>query len=297
MNQSFRVGQEVSVTRVFTQADFDRFARLSGDDNPIHTDAEFSKRAKFGRTVAHGMLLYSIICSVLSRHLPGPETVQIEQELMFPSPTYTGEVLSIHLQVTSLDAEEYTANISTAILRPSGEVSCQGQTLVRVPGAPPTSYYLSVSTPMGEMKAPGNTTAYKGLREGLSASIKRTFTEGDIREYIDLTGDTNPIYTDERTIQRMGLEQTIIPGGLLGGLFSNLLGTKLPGRGTNWLKQRMYFPNPAYLSDEVTAIVEIVRLRPEKDLVNLRTVCKNPAGMVVCDGEALVLVKDLERSF
>jgi len=42
-----------------TQADFDAFAAVSGDDNPIHVDPEFSAHTRFGRTVAHGMLLYS----------------------------------------------------------------------------------------------------------------------------------------------------------------------------------------------------------------------------------------------
>ena len=45
----------------------------------------------------------------------------------------------------------------------------------------------------------------------------------------------------------------------------------------------------------ITATVEIIRLRPEKELVNLQTICTNPAGDIVCHGEALVLVRDLER--
>ncbi len=84
-----------------------------------------------------------------------------------------------------------------------------------------------------------------------------------------------------------------MPGGLLGGLFSFLLGTRLPGRGTNWLKQRLVFPAPCHAGQEITARVEIVRLRPEKDLVNLRGTC-TAGGQVVCEGESLVLVKDLE---
>ena len=40
-----------------TQEEFDLFARISGDDNPIHVDPEFSARTRFGRTVSHGMLI------------------------------------------------------------------------------------------------------------------------------------------------------------------------------------------------------------------------------------------------
>ena len=92
---SIRVGQVEAIKRTFTQSDFDRFAALSGDDNPIHVDAEFSARTRFGRTVAHGMLLYSVVCSVLGTRLPGPGTLQIEQELMFPTATPTGEEVEV----------------------------------------------------------------------------------------------------------------------------------------------------------------------------------------------------------
>ncbi len=78
-------------TRSFTQADFDAFARISGDDNPIHVDPDFAARTHFGRTVAHGMLLYTVLWGLVQRHLPG--TRQTAQSLMFPSPSFAGEAL------------------------------------------------------------------------------------------------------------------------------------------------------------------------------------------------------------
>lgn len=71
-------------------------------------------------------------------------------------------------------------------------------------------------------------------------------------------------------------------------------GHDAPRPGTNWLKQSLHFPRPGRLDEAITATVEIIRLRPEKELVNLRTTCVNPAGEIVCTGEALVLVTDLQ---
>ncbi len=116
---------------------------------------------------------------------------------------------------------------------------------------------------------------------GQTATTERTFTAADLAEYASLTGAVLP---DARAV----------PGPLLGGMFSYLLGTVLPGRGTNYLKQRLEFPRPARVDEKLTATVEIVRLRPDKDLVNLRTLCKNPRGEIVCEGEALVKVKDVQ---
>ena len=123
----------------------------------------------------------------------------------------------------------------------------------------------------------------KGLAIGQTATTKRTFTKADLKEYVSLTGDVVPIEAGKLAV----------PRPLLGGMFSYLLGTELPGRGTNWLKQHLEFVMPAYVGEEITATVEVVRLRPEKALVNLRTVCRNSAGEVVCDGEALVLARDV----
>lgn len=78
------------------QADFDAFARLSGDDNPIHVDPEFSARTRFGRTVSHGMLLYTRVFGHLEALFPGRS--HEVQTLMFPNPSYADEELRFSFQ-------------------------------------------------------------------------------------------------------------------------------------------------------------------------------------------------------
>jgi acyl dehydratase len=56
----------------------------------------------------------------------------------------------------------------------------------------------------------------------------------------------------------------------------------------------LQFPAVAHVGEIITATVEITRLRPEKDLVNLRSTCTNSTGAIVCSGETLVWVSDLE---
>ena len=67
----FKVGYQETFKRSFAQDDFVRFADLSSDNNPVHIDPKFSARTRFGRTVAHGMLLSSMICRVLNAQFAG----------------------------------------------------------------------------------------------------------------------------------------------------------------------------------------------------------------------------------
>jgi acyl dehydratase len=115
------------IERSFSQADFDRFARLSGDNNPIHVDPVFAARTPFGRTVAHGLLLCSVLRGLIEQLLPGGRLV--DQSVMFPAPTFTGERMRFTAAVT--DTDDRAARVKLEVLRVvDGTVTCQGHARV-----------------------------------------------------------------------------------------------------------------------------------------------------------------------
>ncbi len=122
------LGQVLTAQRTFTQENFNLFAQLSHDDNPIHVNPEFAAQTRFGRTVSHGMMLYGMICGVLTEHFPSAR--QLEQELVFPKPTYAGDEMNFRLEVTEVNAQAKQARLTTTVTRPDGENSCEGQMLI-----------------------------------------------------------------------------------------------------------------------------------------------------------------------
>ena len=116
--------------KVLTQSDFDAFAALSGDDNPIHVDPEFSARTRFGRTVSHGMLLATVLRGMLDELLPGGRLV--EQKLMFPSPTYADDELRFGVIRKSDDGRHVVAEVSCERIR-DGVLTCAGEATLAHP--------------------------------------------------------------------------------------------------------------------------------------------------------------------
>lgn len=102
-----------------SQSDFDVFARLSGDDNPIHTDPVYAATTHFGATVSHGMLLFSCLRAVVDRYFPGARLQ--EQSLLFTHPAYADQLLTLHLLVGT--DEEGARILHVDLLRPDG-LSC-----------------------------------------------------------------------------------------------------------------------------------------------------------------------------
>jgi len=291
--ETLKIGHTEKGERIFSQEDINRFAMLSGDDNPIHTDPAFSARPKFGKTVTPGMLLYSAICAAISKWFPDEGFTQISQDLIFPSPIFVDEPVEIRLAVVALPTPK-TVEIATTIERSNGEFGFTGKTRILQPGANIRVGERDIEPAVYQ----SDVQKHRGLSVGQRASRTSVFSGGSwgqLGMFLALVGDGNLLYWDPAYARGCGYEGVILPGGLLGGMISDLLGTKLPGWGTNWLKQRFYFLKPAYPNATITASVEILRLRSEKDLVNLRTSCVDPTGELVLDGEALVWVSDLEN--
>lgn len=277
------IGQKAALKHTFTQSELNLFAAISGDNNPIHVDPEFAARTRFGGTVAHGMHLYSLIYRCLWEKMPGPGTVQLSQELKFPSPTYVGEEITVRLEVLDLPSPG-VAVLRTDVIRPTGKMSCEGQTTLHY-GDADVDYSIQGYFPDHD---PQSDETYRHLSVGQSETLTRQFSQPHLDAYLDLVFSFSDLGLDREKFTHH------LPGGLLGGLISNLLGTQLPGRGTMWLKQKFHFLKEAQPDDEITGRVEITRIRPEKALVNLRTTLTDTADDVIVDGEALVMVSDLE---
>lgn len=132
------------------------------------------------------------------------------------------------------------------------------------------------------------------VRVGDTASISRKITDRDIRAFAQVTGDHNPVHLDEAIAQKTRFGQRIAHGMLGASLISAVLGTQLPGQGSIYLSQTLQFLAPVYIDDTVTARVTVQKVREEKSIVTLETVCENQRRETVIRGEAVVLVEERE---
>jgi len=127
------------------------------------------------------------------------------------------------------------------------------------------------------------------IQIGDSAAFEKAITEEDVSAFARISGDLNPVHLNEEYAKTTVFRGRIAHGMLTAALISTVLGTRLPGPGTIYLRQTLNFLAPVRLGDVVVAEVEVIGKEPGRRRLRLATRCK-VRDKVVLDGEALVQV-------
>ena len=101
--------------------------------------------------------------------------------------------------------------------------------------------------------------SFDDIQVGDVESIQRTVTEADVRRFVEMTGDDNPLHVDRAYAERTPFKDVVVHGMLGASLVSTVIGTKLPGEGALWLKQNFDFALPVRLGDELSVSCTVLK--------------------------------------
>jgi acyl dehydratase len=99
----------------FTQDDVILFAKVSGDHNPLHLDAEFAATTPFKRPIIHGALASSIFSKVMGTEFPGFGSVYLKQVSEFKRPMFVDTDYEAVFTVVSIDEKKHVAEVKCEI--------------------------------------------------------------------------------------------------------------------------------------------------------------------------------------
>jgi 3-hydroxybutyryl-CoA dehydratase len=133
--EDLHVGMRETLMKTVMETDVIGFARLSGDENPIHLCDIYAAHTKFGQRIAHGLYTASLISAVLGTRLPGPGAVYRSQSLNFQAPVKIGDVVTVGVEVKELVEKGHRVRLACEA-SVDGTVVLDGEAVVSVPARP-----------------------------------------------------------------------------------------------------------------------------------------------------------------
>jgi acyl dehydratase len=125
------VNQVYSHDFQFSQEEVNRFSEVTGDKNPVHTDAEYAAKTMFKRPIMHGMLSASLFSKVFGTLFPGEGTIYLKQSLNFLKPMYVDVTYEAVFTVKEVLKDKHRAIVETVIKdKNTGNLCTSGEATV-----------------------------------------------------------------------------------------------------------------------------------------------------------------------
>jgi 3-oxoacyl-[acyl-carrier protein] reductase len=129
---------------------------------------------------------------------------------------------------------------------------------------------------------------FEDIQIGDTAVLTRRIGEDDIRRFVEMTGDDNPLHVNRAYAEKTPFKDIVVHGMLGASFISTIIGTKLPGEGALWMAQSLEFLLPVRLGDELTVTATVTKKHERDRLLELDTRITNQSAQVVLQGTGKV---------
>ncbi len=134
MNQlNLEVGTSAEISHVVTEHEISEFAKLSGDNNLLHTSPQFASDMSRNGVVSHGVLTMALISRIIGTKLPGDGALWISQSIQFTGSVHIGDRITGRVEVVKIHAKDHLIDIETSVVNQNGETVLRGSGRVKTP--------------------------------------------------------------------------------------------------------------------------------------------------------------------
>lgn len=126
------------------------------------------------------------------------------------------------------------------------------------------------------------------IKIGMTEEFKVQIIEKMQNDFREITGDINPMHSDETFAKEKGFENKLVFGMLTASFFSTLVGVYLPGK--NCLFQEckdIRFSSPVFVGDELTVKGEVIEIDDRFQRITIKATIRNQNQKKVCSGKLI----------
>lgn len=133
-----------------------------------------------------------------------------------------------------------------------------------------------------------NQYRFEDIYVGLKEEFQVTVTADMLTQFCQMTGDVNPLHTDEVFAKVKGYESNVAYGMLTASFLSTLAGVYLPGERSLIHSVESKFTKPVYVGDTLTISGQVTECNEMFSVFTMKTTIVNQKGEKVLRGKMQV---------
>ena len=135
--------------------------------------------------------------------------------------------------------------------------------------------------------------SFEDLKVGDVAQRRVDVSEEFVERFVTFSGDTNPLHVDRQFAARTRFKRPVVHGLSYAALFSEIIGTELPGPGALWMSQSFTFVKPVSLGDSLSLRAEVKAISQSTRSLTMDCLIVNQHGETVLTGTGVITVLEL----
>ncbi|WP_338760208.1 MaoC family dehydratase [Bernardetia sp. ABR2-2B] len=122
---------EYRLTFSYSQEQVNKFAEVTGDNNPLHLNEEYAATTMFKRPIMHGFLGASVFSKIFGTLFPGEGTIYMNQTMNFMRPMFVDTDYEAVMTITEISREKNRAKVQTQVIdKTTRKVTINGEATV-----------------------------------------------------------------------------------------------------------------------------------------------------------------------
>ncbi|WP_042223253.1 MaoC/PaaZ C-terminal domain-containing protein [Oceanobacillus manasiensis] len=136
MMKDIKIGETYQAIKVIEDKELLLYLGLTNDANPLYIQHDYASQTPYKAPVVPSVLLFGMISSIVSMHLPGPGSHITQHEMTFPKPVLHQSEVRFNLEVIAIDERDHTVSINVTGYDMDGDTVIVGKLQVCPPYKP-----------------------------------------------------------------------------------------------------------------------------------------------------------------
>ena len=131
-----KVGEKFTTSFTVKDRDLLMYLGLTDDANPLYIQHDYASQTPFKKPVTPTVMVFGMVTSIVSMHLPGPGSHVIQQHLEYPKPVYHYADIRFDLEVSEIDKDNHHVHLHVHGYDEDGDIVIKGSLVVQPPYEP-----------------------------------------------------------------------------------------------------------------------------------------------------------------